>query len=160
MKRHQRNLNRRKKVQELLYEISFYLELVAALIVIILIIAQTAGLVMNMVSNSSMLTHSDEFTSFLGKCLNIVIGIEFLKMLCRHNMDAVIEVLLFTLARHLIVKQFEILEGLICVVAISLLFVVRRFLFVAHIDNVYDEFKKDKEEAPKSPDGEKLEEYV
>ena len=116
--------------------------------------------VMNMVSNSSMLTHSDEFTSFLGKCLNIVIGIEFLKMLCRHNMDAVIEVLLFTLARHLIVKQFEILEGLICVVAISLLFVVRRFLFVAHIDNVYDEFKKDKEEATKSPDGEKLEEYV
>ena len=125
----------------MLYEVSFYLELIAALIVIILILAQTVGLVYDMVTHSDSLTSSEHFTFFLEKCLNIVIGIEFLKMLCRHNMDAVIEVLLFTLARHLIVKQFDIFEGLICVVAISLLFVVRRFLFVPHIDNVSEEFE-------------------
>ncbi len=149
MKRHEKNLNRRKKVQELLYEIAFYLELVAAFIVIILILAQTAGLAMDMISHSDNLTSSDHFTFFLEKCLNIVIGIEFLKMLCRHNMDAVIEVLLFTLARHLIVKQFAITEGLICVIAISLLFVVRKFLFVPQIDKikpVEDEEKEEKEE--------------
>jgi len=141
MKRQEKNLNRRKNVQALLYEISFYLELVAAFVVIVLIVAQIAGLLINMYQNAESLTVSDEFTNFLGKCLNIVIGIEFLKMLCRHNMDAVIEVLLFTLARHLIVKQFDIFEGLICVIAISLLFVVRRFLFVPHIDNVSEEFE-------------------
>ena len=150
MKRHQKNLNRRKKVQELLYEISFYLELVAALVVIVLIIAQIIGLATNMCLNATSLAISDEFTNFLGKCLNIVIGIEFLKMLCRHNMDAVIEVLLFTLARHLIVKQFDIFEGLVFVVAISLLFVVRRFLFVPHIDNVSEEFEKDTKDRTKA----------
>lgn len=134
MKRHEKNFNRRKNVQGLLYEVSFYLELIAAFIVIVLILAQTAGLVIDMVSHSDNLTSSDHFNFFLEKCLNIVIGIEFLKMLCRHNMDAVIEVLLFTLARHLIVKQFEITEGLICVIAISVLFVVRKFLFVPQID--------------------------
>ncbi len=134
MERHQKNVQRRTNVQKLLYEISFYLELVAALIVIILIVAQTAGLFINMFSDSKQLIETEQFTVFLGKCLNIVIGIEFLKMLCRHNMDSVIEVILFTLARHLIVKQFDIVEGLLCVIAISLLFVVRKFLFVANID--------------------------
>ena len=134
MKRHEKNFNRRKNVQGLLYEVSFYLELIAAFIVIVLILAQTAGLVIDMVSHSDNLTSSEHFNFFLEKCLNIVIGIEFLKMLCRHNMDAVIEVLLFTLARHLIVKQFEIKEGLLCVIAISILFVVRKFLFVPQID--------------------------
>ena len=135
MKKQERNYKRRKKVQGLLYEVSFYLELIAALIVIILILAQTAGLATDMVTHSNNLTNSDYFTFFLEKCLNIVIGIEFLKMLCRHNMDAVIEVLLFTLARHLIVKQFAIVEGLICVIAISILFVVRKFLFVPQMDD-------------------------
>ena len=61
-------------------------------------------------------------------------------------MDAVIEVLLFTLSRHLIVKHFEITEGLICVIAISILFGVRKFLFVAQMDD-----KKHIEKNPPAP---------
>ena len=129
---------RREKVQAFLHEIAFYLELIAALMVIILIVFQVVGLGIDMFSDVGKLTDSDSFTHFLELALNIVVGIEFLKMLCRHNMDAVIEVLLFTLARHLIVNQHSMVEGLLCIVAIAILFVVRKYLFVPKIDKEWD----------------------
>jgi len=134
MRKHERNHYRREQVQALLYEIAFYLELAAAALVIILIICQVVGLAMEMFRDPAVLADTKQFTHFLEICLNIVVGIEFLKMLCRHNMDAVIEVLLFTLARHLIITQHSMLEGLMCIVSIAILFVVRKFLFVPKID--------------------------
>lgn len=134
MQKHERQHYRREKVQALLHEIAFYLELIAALLVVILIVFQIIGLGIDMFSDINMLSDSDFFTHFLELALNIVVGIEFLKMLCRHNMDAVIEVLLFTLARHLIVNQHSMVEGLLCIVSIAILFVVRKFLFIPKID--------------------------
>ena len=134
MKEHYTNHKIRPKVQRILYEVSFYLELAAAVLVIALIIGQIIGLGIDMFSNAPDMLKSETFTELLETCLNVVIGIEFLKMLCRHNMGAVIEVLLFTLARHLIVAQYNMVDGLLCVVAISLLFVVRKYLFISKID--------------------------
>lgn len=142
MKYSENNHRRRKKVQGFLYETSFFLELIAAVFVIALILFQFAGLAMDMFSNAGDLLSSENLNKYLEVCLNIVIGIEFLKMLCRHNIDAVIEVLLFTLARHLIVTNCTMLESLICVVAIAVLFGVRKFLF----SSKQDKPKKDKTE--------------
>lgn len=137
---------RREKVQAILHEIAFYLELVAALLVVILIIFQVVGLGIDMFSDVSVLSDSEHFTYFLELALNIVVGIEFLKMLCRHNMDAVIEVLLFTLARHLIVNQHSMVEGLLCIVSIAILFIVRKYLFVPKIDKNPLSFYEEKED--------------
>lgn len=126
--------DRREKVQAALHEIAFYLELAAAALVIILIICQVVGLAIEMFSHPAALVDTDRFNHFLELVLNLVVGIEFLKMLCRHNMDAVIEVLLFALARHLIITQHSMVEGLLCIVSIAILFVVRKFLFVPQID--------------------------
>lgn len=134
----ERHHHRRERVQALLHEAAFYLELIAALLVIVLIVFQVVGLGIDMFSDINGLTDSENFTHFLELALNIVVGIEFLKMLCRHNMDAVIEVLLFTLARHLIVSQRPMIEGLLCIVAIAILFVVRKFLFIPKIDKDQD----------------------
>ena len=140
---------RRERVQAILHEIAFYLELIAALLVVILIVFQTVGLCIDMFSDVSKLTDSEQFTHFLEMVLNIVVGIEFLKMLCRHNMDAVIEVLLFTMARHLIVNQHSMVEGLLCIVAIAILFLVRKYLFVPKIDKVTETDTHPNEEAKK-----------
>ncbi|MGN0985066.1 MAG: transporter [Candidatus Enterenecus sp.] len=135
-----------QKVQNFLYDVAFFLELAAAFLVIILIICQVVGLGIEMFSDAAGLFDSDNFTHFLELALNIVVGIEFLKMLCRHNMDAVIEVLLFTLARHLIVNQHSMVEGLLCIVSIAILFVVRKFLFVSQIDKVHPVPEKEHKE--------------
>ncbi len=144
--REEKHHYRRERVQSILHEIAFYLELIAALLVVILILFQIVGLGIDMFSDVGKLTDSDQFTHFLELALNIVVGIEFLKMLCRHNMDAVIEVLLFTLARHLIVNQRSMVEGLLCIVAIAILFVVRKYLFVPKIDKITETDSKQEEE--------------
>ncbi len=146
MHRHDRNHYRREQVQALLYEIAFYLELIAAALVIILIVCQAVGLAIEMFRAPGALLDTDLFTHFLEICLNLVVGIEFLKMLCRHNMDAVIEVLLFTLARQLIINHYSMLEGLLCIAAIAILFVVRKYLFVPKIDKAKPTHPEDKEE--------------
>lgn len=147
MQRHEKNYYRRERVQALLYEIAFYLELAAAALVIVLIICQVIGLAIDMFSDVGQLTSSENFNQFLALALNIVVGIEFLKMLCRHSMDAVIEVLLFTLARQLIVTQHSMVEGLLCILAIGILFVVRKYLFIPKIDKKQDLLHSSKKES-------------
>ena len=71
-----------------------------------------------------------QYASFLKEALGIIIGVEFLKMLCQHSMNSVIDVLLFVLARHLIVMESTMLEGLLCIVSVAILFSIRKFLVV------------------------------
>ena len=69
------------------------------------------------------------FNNFLASAFNLVIGIEFIKMLCKHTPATVIEVLLFAIARQLIVEHTSTLENLIGIISIAALFAVRKYLF-------------------------------
>lgn len=139
MEGHERNKKRRMRVQRSLYEISFFMEFIAAIFVIILILCQMIGLGTEMFGNSGNLINSESISHYLEICLDIVICVEFLKMLCRHNMDAVIEVLIFTLTRHLIVVHGTAIENIISVAAIAMLFAVRKYLFVPHVSEREEE---------------------
>ena len=137
MEGHEKNRPRRQKIQKSLYEVTFFLELIVACFVILLVVYALSQVFLQFFRNPS----GYGFMHFLEITLDIVIGIEFLKMLCRHSMDSVVEVLLFTLARHMIIEPTTMLENLLCVAGVALLFVVRKYLFVAKIDK--DIYEKD-----------------
>ena len=71
-----------------------------------------------------------EIRIFLERSLDIVIGIEFIKMLAKHSPGSSLEVLLYAIARHMIVGHEPAVENLLSVVAIGLIFVVRKYFFV------------------------------
>ncbi len=71
-----------------------------------------------------------EIRTFLERSLDIVIGIEFIKMLAKHSPGSSLEVLLYAIARHLVVGHDSAFENLLSVGAIALIFVVRKFFFV------------------------------
>lgn len=71
----------------------------------------------------------DAFNNYLSIAFNFVIGIEFIKMLCKHTPETVIEVLLFAIARQLIVEHMTIFQNLVGVIAIAALFATRKYLF-------------------------------
>ena len=79
-----------------------------------------------------LLTHGDsvEVREFLERALDIVIGIEFIKMLAKHSPGSSLEVLLYAIARHLVVGHDSAIENLLSVGAIALIFIVRKFFFV------------------------------
>lgn len=70
------------------------------------------------------------FNLFLGTAFNVIIGIEFLKMLFKHTPGAVIEVLLFTISRQLVVEHSSVLESLLGAIAIAGIFFIRKYLYV------------------------------
>lgn len=71
-----------------------------------------------------------EIYDFLTRALDIVIGIEFIKMLAKHSPGSVLEVLLYAIARHMIVGHEDAVQNLVSVGAIALIFLIRRYFFV------------------------------
>ena len=70
--------------------------------------------------------------NILSECFNLVIIIEFIRMLIMHDMHTVIEGLLFAIARTLIVGHGAAIETLVLVMAISLLLLNRKYLVREH----------------------------
>jgi len=66
-------------------------------------------------------------------CL-IIIGIELIKMITSYTIDSVVDVMLLAVARQMIVEHTAPLENLITVMAVGLLFVIRKYLYISQID--------------------------
>ena len=71
----------------------------------------------------SMSQGTVSYRHFLESALDLVIGIEFIKMLIKHTPGSVIEVLLFALSRHMVLEGGNSLENLLTVCAIAIIFV-------------------------------------
>ena len=74
--------------------------------------------------------NTDAFQTFLGHAFNLVIGIEFIKMLAKHSPGSALEVLLYAIARHMILGHGSAVDDLINVISIGLIFLIRKFVFV------------------------------
>ena len=105
------------------------LEVVLSGIVLVALLMSIVPLVELM---PGLLTDADslEIRIFLERALDIVIGIEFIKMLAKHSPGSSLEVLLYAIARHMVVGHESAMENLLSVSAIALIFIVRRFFFV------------------------------
>lgn len=68
------------------------------------------------------------FDDMLKDILTLVIGLEFVKMLILHTPASVMEVLLYAVARQVILSHDSALENLIGVSAIAIIFIIRQYL--------------------------------
>ena len=122
----------RKKLQDKMFEVSYLVELLISVIVGISIVVFGIRMVIDMFSLFSNYQGMDSLVAVLDDAIILAIGAELIKMFCKHTPETVIEVLAFALARQLIVGHEKPLENLITVVAIAILFAVRRFLLKRH----------------------------
>ena len=122
----------RKKLQDKMFELSYIIELLISLIVIVAVLIMAVKIVIDMCSITFLEKGIDSLVLVMDKAITLAIGAELIKMLCKHTPETIIEVLAFALARQLIVGHAKPWENLITVVAIAILFVVRRFLLNRH----------------------------
>ena len=88
-----------------------FLELIIAILLAVFIgiaVIYLAGDLMAIFTESDKL---EAFSVYLDIAFNFVIGIEFIKMLCKHTPETVVEVLLFALARGLIVGHMSTFQN-------------------------------------------------
>ena len=124
----------KKDLQDAVHELTYYIELVIAVIMCGVIGIMTFKILTTALPNY-ILGDRIEIEGFLEKVMMLAIGLEFVKMLCKHTPSTVIDVLLFAIARQMIVEHTSTLENLIGVAALAGLFATRKYL-LCHFDEI------------------------
>lgn len=114
-----------EKVRKIIQKACDIIELLAA-------VAVGLGLVYSVIlylpSGLALLSRSGDtadFLLFLEDMFSIVVGIEFIKMLCKPSPENVIEVLVFLISRHMIIESSSALDIFLSVLSVALLYGVR-----------------------------------
>ena len=122
----------RKKLQDKMFEATYLFELLISIIVATAVILLAVRLVIDTVNMKTFNDGVNALVTILDDAIILAIGAELIKMLCKHTPETIIEVLAFALARQLIVGHASVLENLGTVLAIAILFAIRRFLLKPH----------------------------
>ena len=115
-----------------MFEISYIFELLISVIVGAAILVFAVKMVIETFTVSIFSSDMSALVGILDGAITLAIGAELIKMLCKHTPETVIEVLAFALARQLIVGHAAPWENLVTVVAIAILFGIRKFLLKRH----------------------------
>ncbi len=118
----------RKKLQDKMFELSYLFELFISVVVGIAVLILSVRMIVETLNISVYLGGATSLVKILDDAITLAIGAELIKMLCKHTPETVIEVIAFALARQLIVGHAAPWENLITVLAIAVLFAIRRFL--------------------------------
>jgi len=121
-------MDRFKRLKVTVHIICEVLEMIAAALMLVGILFSTCSLIRNVDLFRELLLDTSSFRGYMDQIFMLVIVIEFLVMLCKPNSENVIEVLIFLVARHMIVWETTPYQDFVSVVSVALLCVVRRYL--------------------------------
>lgn len=123
--RHWRELFRQRIAQ-----VATGVEILIAILVLLAIVLVGVRVVWEVLGLAQDPSASDHFDQVLGHAFNLIIGVEFIKMLAKHTPGSAIEVLLFAIARKLVVEHPTSVDMLLGIISIALIFIIRKFWFV------------------------------
>lgn len=115
--------------------ISHILKQVAAILEYVIAFMLAIGIILlcfRMVCSLQNIPHLNTYPNYddlLEVCFNLIIGVELIRMMYSHSPSTVFEVLLFAIARHIIMDHSSIYSSLIGVCSIAVLFATRKYLF-------------------------------
>ena len=79
-------------------------------------------------------TGTEHFLEYLGAIFNLVVGLEFMKLLFHINSENVIEVLVILISRHMIMEAHEAMDIFLSTLSIVLLLLLKAALrWVKHL---------------------------
>ena len=108
------------RVQGRFFQAAMWAEIVIAAFIFAAVIFQVVNL----------RTHlpKDAHSQFV---LDILMCLELITMLCRHDMDSIIEVMIFAVTKNLLVSHESSVNMLLGVIALAMLFGIRKYLFLS-----------------------------
>lgn len=115
-------------ISHILKQVAAILEYVIAFMLAIGIILLCLRMVGSLANIPNLGTYPD-YDDLLEVCFNLIIGVELIRMMYSHSPSTVFEVLLFAIARQIIMDHSSVYSSLIGVCSIAVLFATRKFLF-------------------------------
>ncbi|MCL1788806.1 MAG: transporter [Oscillospiraceae bacterium] len=121
------NMEKSKKGMNIIEKIAKLLEIGIAIILIVVIVIKIFEISINLLDIEFVILNMG-FKEILSIILGFVVGVEFVKMMCKHTSESVMDLLLFAIARQIVAEHASMLDTLIGVVTISGLFAVKKYL--------------------------------
>ncbi|HQI16032.1 MAG TPA: phosphate-starvation-inducible PsiE family protein, partial [Bacillota bacterium] len=123
------------RIKQRLINATLYLENILALVITIAIVIGMVDLLkyIVMIFQTNAIDTYDIFQKFLGHTLLLVVGVEMVAMLVRHTPGSVIEVLLYAVARKMLISNAHMLEFFLGIISIASIFAIKKYLFVSNI---------------------------
>lgn len=121
-------------IKEVVYLISGFTEILVSVLITGAVLFMLAGLIKELFLRPVSFMEIEGFNEFLGAALSLVVGIEFVNLLCKHTAETLIEVLMFAIARQVIVEHLDTMQTLIGIISIVILFAARKYLLLGEKD--------------------------
>lgn len=120
------------KMHRILSTAADYIEITISILIILLVIVFVLRLASEMYTTVvDMFVHKTANISFdeiISLIFELIIGIELVKMLSNHNTKTTLKLLLFVLARQLLLNHLSASTSLLTIVSVAIIFVIKRFL--------------------------------
>ena len=114
-------------LQTIMQKMASYVELVLSAFLLIVVVVLTVRLIAQDVPH--VWSQQIDVMYYLESAMTLAIGIEFVKMVCTHTSETIVEILLFAISRQMIVEHLSATETILGVGAIAGLFAIRKYLF-------------------------------
>ena len=116
---------RDRRIEHMLRRALHLIERIIAVITIIVLLAALVVEIYNMITVSN---YFSDIETYLHHILNIVVGLEFVRMLIDTTPASILEVLTVAITRHVILSHDDPWSNVACIACIAGLFAIRRFL--------------------------------
>lgn len=107
-----------------------WIETIISLILIITTIALTVHLTMSILHYDPSQIGEGTMSTLLLHCFELIIALEFVRMLSKHSAASIIEIILFSIARSMIAEHQNPTETVLLIIALLLLMIIRKYFLL------------------------------
>lgn len=132
----------RKHFNEGIYNVARYTEIVLSIVILIVIALTGIRLIYTLTEISILDMDIDFFTEFLANALSLVDGVEFVKCSAVILHRQLLRYCCLQQQEQMVVEHMDPVQTLIGVIAIAILFAIRKFLMTEDSDMAHEPFKE------------------
>lgn len=126
-------------VQNILNEFTEILEFIINIIVLVAIVIALISLWKPLVEFIQHRAVEESLMVFIERVFDVVIAIEFKKMLGKPDTSTIMEILVFVIVRHMIITDTSAMENFLTIVSVGVIFAIKKYL---HEDDESNNNKK------------------
>ena len=121
------NKSFKMKLDTLLLNFIHIFEIIISIIIAIVIVFMIINLISSVVSSNLLSMETSEFSEFLSSALTLVVGLEFVKLLCHNTPENLIEVLMLAISRQMVVEHLNTYQMLFGIISIAVLLAAKKY---------------------------------
>ena len=121
-----------QKLKNIILRVSGYLEIAIALFLVIITVALFVKFIFAVILEGPTSWNQGTIHNIVQDSFNLIIALEFIRMLLKHSIGSILEIVLFSVARGLVVDHSTGIETVLIVFALGLVLLIRKYLLLPH----------------------------